>query len=150
MLLEGPEMIKYILDTSAVGYYFRGVNPVFDRIKELPTKEVAISAITIAEFYKGFYRNDAGTKKKPSNDEMEMMKNALHSFALLPLDAIVAHEFGRLKAIYAPDTCGSDADLMLTAFAHIHQAKIITTDRGFKHFTNDDLLEVIDIPRKPR
>ena len=136
-------MIKYILDTSAVTCYFRGIEPVFSRIKDLPKNEVAITAITVAEFYKGFYRSEEGNRKKPTKDEMNMMKDALHSFIFLPLDAIVAHEYGMLKAKFAPDSCGPDADLMITAFAHIHGAKLITTDTDFKHFTDEDLVECL-------
>src|SRR3989344_3509345 len=99
----GHVVIKYILDTSVVGAYFRGIEPVFSRVNSLPKDEVAITAVTIAEFYKGFYRADGGARKKPSQDELNMMKNALHSYKMLPLDAIVAHEFGRLKAKFAPD-----------------------------------------------
>lgn len=138
-------MIKYILDTGTVGCYFRGIEPVFSRVKKLKSDEVAICAITVAEFYKGFYRTPDGIRKKPSQEELDMMKVALHSFPFLPFGQIEAHEYGRLKAKFAPDTCGADADLMITAFAHIHGAKIITTDTGFRHFTNNDLLEVIRI-----
>jgi len=139
------EMIKYILDTGVVGSYFRGIEPVFSRVKELNQNEVAITAVTIAEFYKGFYRNIEGVSKKPTQEELDMMKVALHSFTFLPLDAIVAHEYGRLKAKFAPDNCGADADLMITAFAHIHGAKIITTDNDFQHFANEDSIEYIQI-----
>ena len=79
-----------------------------------------------------------------------MMQAALHSFAFLPFGRLEAHEYGRLKAKFAPDNCGADADLMIAAFAHIHGAKIITTDTGFKHFTCDDLLELIQVPQTPR
>ncbi|OGJ63131.1 hypothetical protein A3A67_01795 [Candidatus Peribacteria bacterium RIFCSPLOWO2_01_FULL_51_18] len=138
-------MIKYILDTGTVGNYFRGIDPVYSRIKGLNQDEVAICAITIAEFYKGFYRSPEGKRKKPSRDELDMMKVALHSFPFLAFGRLEAHEYGRLKAKFAPDNCGTDADLMITAFAHIHGAKIITTDTGFKHFTNDDLLEILPV-----
>jgi predicted nucleic acid-binding protein len=138
-------MIRYILDTGVVGYYFSGTEPVFSRIKDLPRDEVAICAITLAEFYKGFYRASNGQRKMPNRDELQMMKDALHSFPFLPLEQIEAHEYGRLKAKYAPDTCGPDADLMITAFAHIHNAKIITTDNDFYHFTDDDIVEHIRI-----
>lgn len=137
-------MIKYILDTSAISCYFQGVEPVFSRINKFAKDEVAICAVTVAEFYKGFYRSPDGKRKKPTDDELQMMKNALHSFNFLPLGQIEAHEYGRLKAKYAPDNCGGDVDLMITAFAHIHGAKIITTDNDFLHFTDADTVEYIE------
>jgi len=49
--------VKFLLDTSAVSTYLRGVEPVVQRIQRVRPSNVAVSAITVMELRYGSRQN---------------------------------------------------------------------------------------------
>lgn len=81
-----------ILDTNIVSYLMKGVREA--RLYETHVRDrlLAISFITVGEFYYGAEKDNWGEKKR------EWLDTILRRFTIIPYDHQIARHYGRLMA----------------------------------------------------
>ena len=83
--------MKFLLDTSAVSAYLRGVEPVVQRIQRVRPSNVAVSAITVMELR-------YGATRRQSPKLTASVEAFLSDISILTFDAGTAERVGVLRA----------------------------------------------------
>jgi predicted nucleic acid-binding protein len=128
--------LKYLLDTDVLSQWPKAIpHPkAMAWLRTVPAHEIRISAITIQEVRYGTESMDPGRKR--TNLEGWLERDLLIGFAdrILPVDAKVADECGRLifEAKTKEQHNPSLDDALIAATARVHGLKVATLNR--KHF----------------
>jgi len=127
--------VSYLLDTNAVSEWFKprpdpGVVAWLDQVDEDRTY---LSVITLGELRKGVDRLAGGRRRDRLDRWLTGELPERFGGRLLPVDAVVADEWGRLLA--GTGNAGSavdDADALIAATAKVHGLQVVT--RNVHHF----------------
>lgn len=129
-------MRRALLDTSFVIALARGD----DVILESPPDEAAISAVTLCGLHHGVLVADA--RRRPGR--LATLAYAERRFTVLPVDARVAPQYGRLVSAsrkWRGRRLGT-ADALIAATAAAHGLSLITRDRDFMGLDGVDVVLV--------
>jgi predicted nucleic acid-binding protein len=127
--------VKFLLDTNAVSEWVKprpnpGIVQWFDEVDEDRT---FLSVITLGELRRGVDRLPNGRRR--DNLERWLTGDLLDRFTdrVLPVDSLVADEWGRLLA--RAETAGkaiAGIDGLVAATANVHNMQVVT--RNVRHF----------------
>ena len=119
---------KYLLDTDWAVYYLRGKTLFVNSIDQFQREGLAISIISIAEY---FMRGFIGSSN-PEKKEIALL-NFLEGLRIFSFTKPVARIFGQKRAKFRNMgfTIG-DMDLLIACIAEYHSLTILTNNR--KHF----------------
>ncbi len=127
--------MKYLLDTSAVSDYLRGVDSLVKRVQKAKPSELAISAITAMELQYGAARRQSA-KLQAAVDAV------LNGITILPFDAGAASRAGVLRAGMEAKGCSiALADCQIAGTALAHGLTLVSHDSDFKRVPG---LKVVD------
>lgn len=120
--------MRYMLDTDIASYAIRGDQPRLDaRLATLAPGEILISAVTVAELHYCLARRPQATRLA------QAVKAFLHYVDVLPFDARVGEQYGKLLAqLEAEGTPIGDHDAMIAAGAIVAGAVLVTNNTA--HF----------------
>ena len=127
--------MSYLLDTNAVSEW---VKPRPDPgiaawLHEVDEDRTYLSVITLGELRKGVGRLADGRRRDRLDRWLTDELPERFGGRLLPVDAVVADEWGRLLA--SAENAGSavdDADALIAATARVHGLRVVT--RNVRHF----------------
>lgn len=116
--------MPYLFDTDAVSELLRPrpLGAYVRWLQTVPREDQFVSAITVGELYHGAFRSSA-CERHIQNIEDRVLPAA----TVLPYDAAVAKEFGRIRA--GLERAGkrlADADLQIAATALYHGLDLVT------------------------
>ena len=123
--------MKFLLDTSAVSAYLRGVEPVVQRIQRVRPSNVAVSAITVMELR-------YGATRRQSPKLTASVEAFLNGISILNFDAEAAERAGVVRA--KMETQGLSialADCQIAGTALAYDLTLVTHDK--------DLMRVPDL-----
>ena len=114
--------MKFLLDTSAVSAYLRGVEPVVQRIQRVRPSNVAVSAITVMEL-----RYGATLRQSPKLTAS--VEAFLSDISILTFDAGTAERVGVLRAsIESKGLSIALADCHIAGTALVYDLTLMTHD----------------------
>ena len=114
--------MKFLLDTSAVSAYLRGVEPVVQRIQRVRPSNVAVSAITVMEL-----RYGATLRQSPKLTAS--MEAFLSDISILTFDAGTAERVGVLRAsIESKGLSIALADCQIAGTALVYDLTLVPHD----------------------
>lgn len=124
----------FLLDTNVIS---EGSKPRPDpRVRQwssLSIDQAFISAITVGEIIKGIEALGPGKRRATLNAWLELISSQAFKSRILPIDEVIAAEWGRLNlALRRTLPC---ADSLLAATARVHDLTIATrNERDFADF----------------
>lgn len=116
----------WLFDTNAVSELLRPrPDPAYVRwVASLPFTAQTVSAVTVAELFRGAYRTRAPLRHM-ENIRSRVLPNAL----VLPFDAETAEIYGRMcAALWDAGTPVEDFDVMIAATAAQHNLSVVTAN----------------------
>ena len=114
--------MKFLLDTSAVSAYLRGVEPVVQRIQRVRPSNVAVSAITVMELR-------YGATRRQSPKLTASMEAFLSDISILTFDAGTAERVGVLRAsIESKGLSIALADCQIAGTALVYDLTLVPHD----------------------
>jgi tRNA(fMet)-specific endonuclease VapC len=114
--------VKFLLDTSAVSTYLRGVEPVVQRIQRVRPSNVAVSAITVMELR-------YGATRRQSPKLTASVEAFLSDISILTFDAGTAERAGGLRAsIESEGLSIALADCHIAGTALVYDLTLVTHD----------------------
>lgn len=114
--------MKFLLDTSAVSDYLRGLDPVVRRIQKAKPSNLAISTVTVMELRYGAARRQS----EKLNGSIQAF---LHDITTLAFDAEAAEQAGALRAAMESSGHGiALADCQIAATALVLGLTLVTSD----------------------
>ena len=114
--------MKFLLDTSAVSTYLRGVEPVVQRIQRVRPSNVAVSAITVMELR-------YGATRRQSPKLTASVEAFLSDISILTFDAGTAERVGVLRAsIESKGLSIALADCHIAGTALVYDLTLVTHD----------------------
>ncbi|HBH96851.1 MAG TPA: PIN domain nuclease [Candidatus Omnitrophica bacterium] len=120
-------MIRFVLDSDTCVFWLRGNRAIERRILEAGTEQVALSMITRCELTYGAW------KSARREENLKTLERLHATFTTLQTTDDVSRFFGRWKAQLEGAGAGlDDADLLIAAIAHAHQATLVTNNES--HF----------------
>jgi predicted nucleic acid-binding protein len=122
--------MPFLFDTDAVSELLRPKPAaIYVRwIRTVAREDQFVSAVTVGELYHGAFRSKARDRHLANIEE-----RVLPAVTILPYDAAVAREFGRVRAaLEALGTRLDDADLQIAATALHHGLELVTGN--LRHF----------------
>lgn len=122
-----------ILDTNVISEFMKKApDPrVVAWARRQRAKELAVSAISVAEIGRGIARLPAGKRRSGLAERFEGFMAAAFEGRALPFDTAAARVYGDLAS--ARDKTGHHADavdLMIASIARVHRGAIATRDTG--------------------
>lgn len=128
--------VRYLLDTNTVSHLIKRHPVAVQRLLDVPTRSVCISAITAGELAFGLAKRPEAIALHAAVSEF------LRRVAVLPWDEAVARTYGTLRAkLYRQGTPLSALDLQIAAHALHVNAVLVTSDKAL---LNIDSLRVVD------
>ena len=129
-------MRRALLDTSFVIAVARGDELILDD----PPEEAAISAVTLCGLHHGVLIAD--DEQRPGR--LATLAYAERRFAVIPVDAQVAPQYGRLLATTRRRAGRrlASADALIAATAAAHRLPLLTRDRDFADLDGVDAIVV--------
>ena len=126
-------MTLHLLDTNIASHIMRRDNPVvLERLRELPAREVAVSAVTKGELLYGL------AKRKNSPLLSRTILSFLQTVTVLPWTGEIAETYGTFKATCKERGVGLSAlDMMIAAHAVALGATLVTRDKAFSQIGKD-------------
>lgn len=132
--------MKYLVDTDWVIHHLKGNEEVRNKIKELISFGIAISAVSVAELYEGVYAS-----KDPAKDQ-QALENLLPSFSFLGVDQEICKIFGRERGkLRQQKKVLDNFDLLIASTALHHNLTLLTNNR--KHFEQIVGLEITSLEK---
>ena len=123
--------MKFLLDTSAVSTYLRGVEPVVQRIQRVRPSNVAVCAITVMKLR-------YGATRRQSPKLTASVEAFLSDISILTFDAGTAERAGGLRAsIESKGLSIALADCHIAGTALVYDLTLVTHDK--------DLMRVPDL-----
>jgi tRNA(fMet)-specific endonuclease VapC len=119
-------MTRYLLDTNSAGHYINKRHGVFERARAEVSKgnPIGIAVPILAELVAGIEHSNSRDRN------MKILKSALPSLRVWPMDSAAAFEYGRIYAELARlgRPIGS-IDMMIAAVAlTLGNCKVVSTD----------------------
>ena len=129
--------MSYLLDTNAISEWARprpdpGVVRWLDEVDE---DRAYLSVITLGELRKGVDRLADGRRRERLDHWLTSQLPDRFGGRMLPVDAAVADEWGRLLArAEAAGTTIAGIDALIAATASVHELRVVTRNVGhFQH-----------------
>jgi tRNA(fMet)-specific endonuclease VapC len=121
----------YLLDTNIFSYIYRQNNqPLVDKISHIPSSEICLCSIVLAELIFGAFNNSAITKVL-----LEYYSEISSEYICYDFDKKAASEFGQLKNQLKKIGKGiDDTDLMIASICLANDLILVTNNT--KHFQN--------------
>ena len=116
-----------ICDTNIVIELFKNNQQVKDRVKEIGTNNLAISAITVGEFYFGAF---------DKNEMSRIIKHTQH-YTLLDLTPEITHLFLSLMQKYSLSHRPFIGDMLIAATSIFHNVDLFTLNTKDFQFISD-------------
>jgi len=114
--------VKFLLDTSAVSAYLRGVEPVVQRIQRVRPSNLAVSAITVMELR-------YGATRRQSPKLTASVEAFLSDISILTFDAGTAERAGVLRVSIASKGLSiALADCQIAGTALVYDLTLVTHD----------------------
>lgn len=129
---------SFLVDTDWVIDHLNGIEPVTRRLRELESQGLAVSVVTIAEWWEGvlFSRDKERSET--------MLREFLRGVKVIGIDEEVCKQFGRLRGtLRSRGRLIGDLDLLIAASCLRHDLTLLTNNR--KHFQNVEGLRIEDI-----
>lgn len=127
--------MKYLLDTNAVISMMKRQHGMQERILEAGLEQCAVSEITLAELYVGFYKG----KDERQRREVEAVKRL---FTILPItEAIELYAQNRAELELTGRRI-DDFDLLIGSTAVCHNLTLVT--HNSRHFLRIPNLQIMD------
>ncbi len=128
-------MKSYLLDTSSIINYLRGVDQTVKKINNTEG-ELCSSYLCLSELYEGIYRvKKQGTAEKIVKDFFQSLSE------VYTIDEKVAKQFGELRAyLKKTENVMEDIDIFIAATCLVYGLTLITENR--KHFSRIKNLEI--------
>jgi tRNA(fMet)-specific endonuclease VapC len=118
--------VKFLLDTTVISDFTRGVEPVLDRLKRTAKEDVAISTVTAMEIEYGLQRSAARARKIEP-----MIRSLLQDLTELPFAHEDAHAAAAVRAALAKrGTPIGPYDVMIGGTALRHGLVLVTSNTG--------------------
>ena len=120
--------MKYLLDTSVCVELIRGRRArLLKRLAERPTRDFALSSITVAELQYGVWKSPQTTQERAALDEF------LGPLAILEFDFAATEAYGRIRAhLESMGTPIGALDMLIAAHAVSRDVTLLT--RNLKEF----------------
>ncbi len=118
--------MKYLLDTTVVSDFARGMRSVLDRLKATPRSQVAISAVTAMEVEYGLQLNAARARRLEP-----VIHDLLQGAAILPYERADAIATAAIRAALSRRGAPiGPYDIMIAGTAVRHGLIMVTSNRG--------------------
>lgn len=121
-----------------------GVPAVIARLSAVPTRDVGLPTVALAELLYGAHRS---RRQAENLARIEQLKGV---FTVLPLDEAVADHYGEVRAALQLRGIGkSDFDLVIACTATVAEATLVTHDQGLldSSIANLSVEDWLDGPR---
>lgn len=129
--------MKFVLDTDTVSYYLRGEGRVIERLEATPRGQVAVTAVTVFELWRGARLARFGERRRR---ELHVF---LDGFAHLPLGSLEAERAAEITArLESAGTPIGRLDTLIAGIASVAGATVVS--RNAAHFGRVSDLRVID------
>ena len=116
--------MKFLLDTTVIGDFTRGIEPVLDRLKRTPKGDVAICTVTVMEIEYGLKLNPARARKIEP-----MIRSLLNDVRELPFAHEDAQAAAAVRAALAKrGTPIGPYDVMIGGTALRHGLTLVTSN----------------------
>ena len=131
--------MKYLVDSDWVVYDLRGVTAVTQKLDTLAPDGLALSIMTVAEIYEGFYNS-----RNPAEGEARFRQFLSRNVTVLTINEEICRVFARERArLRRQGTRIEDLDLFIGATALQHNLIVLTNNR--RDFERVQGLEIISI-----
>jgi tRNA(fMet)-specific endonuclease VapC len=129
--------LRYILDTDTLSYYLRGEGGVAERLLRVPRRDVALTAVTVFELWRGAGVAGFGSERRTQ------LRSLLDGFVHLPLGGREAERAAEVTTVLEAE--GRPIGRLDTLIAGI----VLTTEatlvsRNLEHFRRVEGLRVED------
>ena len=127
----------YVLDTSTLIYFFKGLGHVAERMLNVPPSEVAIPTITVFELEVGIAKSAMPKKRRIQLDDF------LTAVSVLPRGLREAKTAALIRAdLEQAGTPIGPFDILIAGTALTHQATLVT--HNLKEFSKVTNLSTVD------
>jgi len=127
--------MKYLLDTNTVICLMKNQHNIRERIIEVGLSNCAVSEITIAELYVGYFK---GKNQK----QLKEVENVNKLFKVLPISPAIINYAENRAFLESNGNKIDDFDLLIGATALVNKLTIVTHNK--KHFARIPNLKVED------
>ena len=112
--------MRFLVDTNICSEFLRGNSQVFNRFIQ-HTGGIAVSTVVLGELYAWCFRAAAPPHR------LQGVTQLLRDVYVLPVDADVAHTFGRVRALLLDQGRPTPGlDLLIAAMALVHDLTLVT------------------------
>lgn len=126
--------MRYVLDVNIAIAALNGVEGVRSRLAGVPSAEVGIPIVALAELTFGAYKS----QRRDAN--LQRIDRLRRSVVVLNLDDRVVDLYGSIRAgLERRGTSRSDFDLLIACTALGHDAVLVTNDQGLLDVEIDGL-----------
>lgn len=131
--------MKYLADSDWIISHLKGVEVFSRKLEEYRNDGLALSVISVAELYEGFYG-----ARNPEQDEAAFREFVSYDVRILPLDEEICLIFARERLrMRRAGTLIGDMDLFIAATALRHGLIVLTNNT--EHIGRVNGLEIISI-----
>jgi predicted nucleic acid-binding protein len=117
--------LRFVLDSNIAIAALNGVEAVRSRLAQIPSDEVGLPIVAMAELTFGAY------KSRRRDENLARLARLRQSLSVLPLTERVVDVYGRTRAtLESRGIVKSDFDLLIAATAIDLNATLATTDQG--------------------
>lgn len=122
---------RYLIDTNVISELRRREpDPLVVRwFAQRPAEHLFLSVLTLGEIRRGVERLVAGQRQQELRSWLEQELPAFFSGRVLPVDAGIAHRWGRMQAAIGRPLPAIDSLLAATALEH----NLVLVTRNLKH-----------------
>lgn len=121
--------MKYLIDTNICIYFLNNVPVIVDKLKCIPSDEIAISLITLAELQFGAYNS---AKVESNLRRVGFLEETVN---IVPLSTEVTRKYAEIKAeLRKTGNPVDDFDILIGATAIANNLTLITNNT--RHFSN--------------
>ena len=110
----GRPLMRYVLDTNMCSFAIRCQFGIDRMVERIPTRQLAVSVITLAEGYAGAYRTTE------TDRWLQRWRVLTSAWTVLDFDTTCAHHYGRIRAQLEQRGCmigTHDCEIAATALA---------------------------------
>jgi tRNA(fMet)-specific endonuclease VapC len=119
-------MIRYLLDTNHISYYFKASSPLMARVEHTSDADFGISTSTLAELWFMVH------KSQRLAQNTSRLRELLNEYRHWPFDENAAEIFGQLKAqLRRTGRNVADIDLQIASVALTNNLVVLTADTAF-------------------
>jgi tRNA(fMet)-specific endonuclease VapC len=123
--------MKYLLDTNICIYFLNQEKRITEKMNQIPTDDMAISIVTIAELQFGAFNSNK------IKENLERIKYLRSIIKIINLNTVITEEYAKIKSnLRKSGNIIDDFDILIGAIAVVNNLILVTNNQ--QHFNRID------------